>query len=266
MSKFLIPAQRREKIQQYLAIHKVARTTDLIQLLNVSEATIRRDLEWLENEGTIQRTHGGAILSQNIDFEAEYRHRAQLFSQEKSSIGKIAASLVENGDTIFINSGTTTTQVIRHLPDNIDITVISNNLIAVLEAGDVGYELILLGGSFQPKSKSIAGRFALSNISQVYADKAFIGVDGLTLHNGCTVPSIAEAELCRLMVERTHGQIIIVTDHSKWGAISNFEIAKTEQINVLVTDSRFEPSGQAALRSRSISIKLAEIMSHERES
>lgn len=223
-------------------------------MLDASEATIRRDLEWLENEGVIQRTHGGAILSQRLDHEAEYHHRAQILSEEKRFIGEIAASLIEDGDTIFLNSGSTTTQIIRHLPRDADITVVTNNLFATLEIGEVGYELILLGGVFQPKSNSVAGRFATSNLSQVYADKAFIGVDGINLKYGCTVPSSAEAELDRLMIERTHGEIIIVADHSKWGVISNFEIAKIEQINKLVTDSGLDAGAQASLRSRSVEI------------
>ena len=200
MSKSLIPAQRRERIQAYLAIHRIARLNDLSQFLDASEATIRRDLEWLENDGLIQRTHGGAMLSQHLELETEYQHRAQMFSEEKRLIGKTAASLVENGDTIFLNSGTTTTQIIRHLPVDADITVITNNLFAVLEAGDVGYEMILVGGAFQPKLKSVAGRFSASNLSQVYADKAFIGVDGINLKYGCTVPSISEAEHDRAMI------------------------------------------------------------------
>ena len=258
MSKPLIPAQRRERIQEYLAVHRIARSIDLGRMLDASEATVRRDLEWLENEGIIQRTHGGAILSHQLDIEAEYRQRAQILSEEKRHIGEVAALLVEDGDTIFINSGTTTTQIIRHLHNNLDATIITNNLVAVLEAGEVGFELILLGGAFQPKSNSVAGRFAISNLSQVYANKAFIGVDGIDLKYGCTVPSINEAELVRLMIERTHGQIIITTDHSKWGTISNFEVAKIDQIHKLITDSHLEAGAQASLRSRSVDILLAD--------
>jgi DeoR family fructose operon transcriptional repressor len=258
MSKSLIPAQRRERIQAYLAVHKIARLSDLSEFLDASEATIRRDLEWLENEGLIQRTHGGAMLSQHLELETEYQHRAQMFSEEKMLIGKMAASLVENGDTIFLNSGTTTTQIIRHLAPDADITVITNNLFAVLEAGEVGYELILVGGAFQPKLKSVAGRFSANILSQVYADKAFIGVDGINVKYGCTVPSFTEAENDRAMIEQTHGKVFIVADHSKWGVIANFEIAQIDQIQAIITDSQLDPGTQAALRTRSVEIILAD--------
>ncbi len=232
--------------------------SDLSQFLDASEATIRRDLEWMENDGMIQRTHGGAMLSQHLELETEYQHRAQMFSEEKRSIGRMAASLVENGDTIFLNSGTTTTQIIRHLPAEADITVITNNLFAVLEAGEVSYELILVGGAFQPKLKSVAGRFSASNLSQVYADKAFIGVDGINVKYGCTVPSITEAEHDRFMIERTHGKVFIVADHSKWGVIANFEIAQIDQIQAIITDNQLDLGAQAALRARGVEIILAD--------
>jgi DeoR/GlpR family transcriptional regulator of sugar metabolism len=137
------------------------------------------------------------------------------------------------------------------------VTIITNNVSAAIEIGEVNYELILLGGSFQPKSNSVAGRFAIENANQVYANKAFIGVDAVSIKYGCTVPSNAEAEVVRLMLERTHGQIMIVADHSKWGVVSNFEIAKIDQIHRLITDEGFDPRAQAALTSRSVEVILA---------
>jgi len=100
MSKSLIPAQRRERIQEYLTLHKIARTVDLCNMLDASEATVRRDLEWLEQDGILERTHGGAILSQRMVFEPEYRQRAQHHPDEKRRIGAMAASLIEDA-TLF---------------------------------------------------------------------------------------------------------------------------------------------------------------------
>ena len=135
MSKSLIPAQRRERIQEYLATHKIVRMDDLYSMLDTSEATVRRDLEWLEREGIVERTHGGAILSQRLTLEPEYLQRAQKHPEEKRLIGEMAASLIEDNDVVFINSGTTTTQVIRHIRGNAGITVFSNNVYAALETG-----------------------------------------------------------------------------------------------------------------------------------
>ena len=257
MSKNLIPAQRRERIQAYLAAKKIAATTDLCNLLDVSEATVRRDLEWLEDKGLIERTHGGAIFNERINLEQEYKQRALRQIEEKRKIGALAASLVEDGDILFINSGTTTTQLIRQIRPELDITIITNNLIAALEVGEVDYEIILVGGEFQPKSHSVAGRFAVSNLSQVYASKAFIGVDGISLKYGYTIPSNAEAEVVRLMLERTHGPVYVVADHNKWGVVSNFEIAPVHHIPRLITDRGLDPTARAALQARSVEIWLA---------
>jgi DeoR family fructose operon transcriptional repressor len=265
MSKSLIPAQRRERIQEYLSLHRIARSIDLSQLLDASEATIRRDLEWLDDAGMIERTHGGALLKQRLDSEAEYRHRAQLHAEEKKWIGEVAVSLVEEGDIIFINSGTTTTQIIHHMHSTANLTIITNNMIAALDLGDVRWELILLGGTFQPKSNSVAGRFAMANLSQIYANKAFIGVDGIDPKYGCTVPSNAESEIVRMMIERTHGEVIVCADHSKWGVISNFEVSQINRIHKLITDSHLDGTAQVSLRELGIEILLADQIAKERE-
>jgi DeoR family fructose operon transcriptional repressor len=257
MSKPLIPAQRRERIQEYLATHKIVRMDDLYTMLDTSEATVRRDLEWLEREGIVERTHGGAILSQRLTLEPEYLQRAQTYPEEKHLIGELAASLIEDNDVVFINSGTTTTQVLRHIRGDAGITVFSNNVYAALEMGEVGYKHHLIGGEFQPHSNSVAGRFASDNLRQVYADKAILGVDGISLLHGCTVPSNAEAEVVRQMIERTQGMIFIVADHSKWGVVSNFQIATIDEIDKLITDEEVDPSAIETLTARSVECLVA---------
>lgn len=257
MSKPLIPAQRRERIQEYLAVHQIARIADLCALLDTSEATVRRDLEWLENEGILERTHGGAILSQRLTSEPEYLQRLQKNPDEKRRIGALAASLIEDGDIVFINSGTTTTQVIHHIRANAGISIFTNNLNAALEIGDGGFQHQLLGGEYQPVSKSTAGRFALENLRQIYADKCIIGVDGISLKHGCTVPTNAEAEVVRAMIERTKGRVIIAADYSKWGVVSNFQVASIDEVDVLVTDEKFDASAIEELAERGVETLVA---------
>jgi len=257
MGKPLIPAQRRERIQDYLAVHQIARIADLCHLLDTSEATIRRDLEWLEAEGLLERTHGGAIINQRLTAEPEYLLRVQKNPEEKRDIGALAASLIEDGNIVFINSGTTTTQVIHHIRADAGISIFTNNLNAVFEIGEAGFQHHLLGGEYQPVSKSSAGRFAIENLRQIYADIAIIGVDGISLKHGCTVPANGEAEVVRQMIERTKGKVIIVADHSKWGVVSNFQIASLDEIDVLVTDARFDPSAIDELVTHSVETLIA---------
>ncbi len=257
MGKPLIPAQRRERIQEYLAIHQIVRTGDLCNLLETSEATVRRDLEWLEQKGVLERTHGGAILSQRVIFEQAYQQRAQHYPEEKKRIGELAASLIEEGDIVFINSGTTATQVLQHIRRDSRITVFTNNVNAALEIGDPGFLYYLTGGEFQSRSNSLSGRFALDNLNLVFANKVILGVDGISIKHGCTVPTNAEAEVVRRMIDRTKGQVIIVADHSKWGAVSNFPVANIDEIDKLVTDEGFGLSAVDDLKEKSIETLIA---------
>ena len=260
MSKPLIPAQRRERIQDFLAIHQIARTVDLCDLLDTSEATVRRDLEWLEGKGVLERTHGGAILNQRMILEQEYQQRAQHFPDEKRRIGEFAASLIEEGDIVFINSGTTATQVLQHIRRDSRITVFTNNVSAVMDLGDPGFHYYMTGGEFQSRSNSLAGRFALDNLSLIYANKTILGVDGISLKHGCTVPTNAEAEVVRKMIERTKGQVIVVADHSKWGVVSNFQIANIDEIDKLVSDELLDTSSMESLATHNVECLLAASM------
>lgn len=257
VSKILIPAQRHAKIQEYLSSHKVVATADLCDLLHISEATVRRDLEWLEERGIIERTHGGAILSHRLRLEPQYNQRAQFHKEEKRLIGQAASAIIEPGDIIFVNSGTTTTEFIHHIRKKSDITVITNNLNACIDLNDINFDLIFLGGTFQPRSISVAGHMALENIRQINASKAFIGVDGLSLKYGCTVPSEPEAGVVRRMVEHTQGTVTVLADHSKWSVVSNFEIVTIDQIDRLITDANFDPRALTALAARSVEVILA---------
>jgi DeoR family transcriptional regulator, fructose operon transcriptional repressor len=258
MSKELIPAQRHALIRERLQTHKVVNNAELCELLGVSEATVRRDLEWLEAQDFLERTHGGAILSQQMKLEPEYATRALSHPEEKRRIGAAAAALIEDGDTIFLNSGTTTTEVVRHIPSGARITIVTNNVSAALEVHGADYELILLGGTFTARSNSVVGHFAVENLRQMYAVKTLLGVDGMSIKYGCTVPSNAEAELMHLMIERTRGDVIVVSDHSKWGVVSNFEVARWDQIHTLVTDEGIDVSARAELAARNIRVLVAD--------
>jgi DeoR family fructose operon transcriptional repressor len=230
---------------------------ELSMILDASEATVRRDLEWLEREGVLERTHGGAILSQRMTFEPEYLQREHTNPEEKKLIGALAASLINDGDVVFINSGTTTSQVIRHIRNGANITVFSNNVQAALDYGAAGFTQFLIGGEFQSQSKSVAGRFAIENLRQVYADKTILGVDGISLIHGCTVPSNAEADVIRQMIERTKGKIMIVADHSKLGVVSKYQVCTVDDINLLITDESVDPSTLDSFIAHAVEVHVA---------
>jgi DeoR/GlpR family transcriptional regulator of sugar metabolism len=260
MSKSMIPAQRRRQIIEYLELHQVARSSLLSEMLQASEATIRRDLDWLEQHGILERTHGGAILTQRMQTEAIYSTSAESHRAEKGWIGQAAAAQVENGDTVFLNNGTTATQVILALQNRSDleeITVITNNVSAAISARQANFEIVLLGGSLRPRSNSLVGRFATHTLRQIYASKTILGVDGISIKYGCTTPISAEAEITRLMIERSFGPIIIVADHSKWGVVSHYDLATIDQIDKLITDPQLPNDSHIALCELGVNLIIA---------
>lgn len=260
MSRALIPAQRRQMIQDHLEAQRVARLSDLVDLLGASEATVRRDLEWLEVQGIAERTHGGAILTQRLPTEPLFSASARAHPEQKDWIGRASAALVQSDMTVFVNSGTTTAALLRHLRTRTDLSnvnLVTNNLRAAAEPWEPGVEILLLGGVFSGRAHSIVGRFAADMLRQLGADLAFIGVDGISLKYGVTTPSTQEAEIGQLMVDRTRGQVYIVADHSKWGVVSNYEIARLDQIHGLVVDAGLEPGPTTELEARGLQVVLA---------
>ncbi len=234
-----LPAERHRRIQEVLRERQVVRVSALSEMLGVSEVTIRRDLEDLEHRGLLERTHGGAIAAQRMQIEPAYFEAVSRNPTEKRWIGEAAARLVLPGDTVFMNGGTTTLQVFRHLSLP-GVKVVTNHLGMAMESSDREVELILVGGEYRAPSHSCVGPFATEAIRKVFASRAFIGVEGLSRRAGLTTPAAPEAEIARLMIEQTHGQVVVVADHSKLGTVADFAIAGLDRVDVLVTDPEID--------------------------
>ncbi len=257
MSSGLIPAERQERIHAVLRERGIVKVAELSELLGVSEITIRRDLEVLERKGLLERTHGGAVYTHRMSIEPLYTEKDRIRRPEKQRIGRAAAQLVEEGDTLLINSGSTTLQVIRHLAGRRNIRIITSNLGALLAAQEGDLELILIGGLFRPQSNSLVGPLATLSLQQVCGSKAIIGVDGISFKYGLTTPVLQEAEVARMMIERTQGPIIVVADHSKVGMVSNFITAPLEKVDILVTDGNLDDDYRKGLEERGLRVIIA---------
>ncbi|MGQ9571212.1 MAG: DeoR/GlpR family DNA-binding transcription regulator [Thermodesulfovibrionales bacterium] len=256
MAPGFIPVDRQERIHSLIRKQGIVKVTDLSKMLGVSELTIRRDLAVLEQRGILEKTHGGAIYSFRMRVEPLYTQKDRIHREEKDAIGKAAAQLVEEGDTLLINSGSTTRQVIHYLRDK-KVRIITSNLSAVPEAMESEMELILIGGHYRSQSNSIIGPLAHISLKQAYGSKAFIGVDGVSLKYGLTTPILEEAEVARRMIEQTPGPIIVVADHSKLGVVSNFITAPIDKIHMLVTDDGIEEEYQSNLEKAGIKVVIA---------
>lgn len=253
----LIPAERKLRIQKIIRAQGVVRVSKLSSLLNVSQITIRRDLEQLEEEGFLERTHGGALLNQPLRLEPPFIEKDNINRDEKQRIGRAAAALVEDGDTLLINSGSTTLRIFPNLVGIKNLRVLTSNMGAFLETSGTDLELILTGGIFREQSKSLVGSFALHNIQRVIGNKCFIGVDGISRKHGLTTPILQEAEIARMMIERTQGKVIVVADSSKLGVVSNFVSASIDQVDILVTTKGVDEEFIAQLEEEGIEIIIA---------
>jgi DeoR family transcriptional regulator, fructose operon transcriptional repressor len=251
-----LPAERHRRIQELLRERHVVRVSTLSELMGVSEVTIRRDLEGLERRGLLERTHGGAVLTQRIRSEPAYLEAAASSPEEKRLIGRAAGGLIEQGDTIYLNGGTTTLQVFRHL-DVPGAKVVTNHVGIALEAADRDVELLLLGGHYRAPSNSLVGPFATDALRRTYANKAFIGVEGISLRSGLTTPTAAEAEIARVMIEQTRGSVCVVADHTKIGTVADFQIAALDAVDRLVVDAEIDPEYRSQLQEAGIDVVMA---------
>jgi DeoR family fructose operon transcriptional repressor len=233
----IIPADRQRQILDRVHAEQVVQVQELSERFGVSVLTIRRDLDLLASQGLVERTHGGATSRRSLPVEPAYSQKALEYPEEKRAIAEAAARLIEPGDTVFINSGSTTLEVIRALRHH-EITIVTNNIDAAWIANEeTRFRLILTGGVYRNRSHSVSGSFATPVIDLVYANKAVIGVDGFSLGSGLTTPVIEEAETTRAMIARTVGKVIVVATGSKMGVVSNFKTVDAHSVHVLVTDA-----------------------------
>jgi DeoR/GlpR family transcriptional regulator of sugar metabolism len=252
-----LPAERHRRIQGVLEKRHVVRVSTLSDLLGVSEVTVRRDLEALERRGYLERIHGGAVATRRIRTEPRYLEAMTTYPDQKRTIGRAAARLVEQGDTIFLNGGTTTLEVFRQLETS-DVKIITNHVGIALESADRGVELVLVGGHYRPPSNSLVGPFAADNLRRINATRAFIGAEGVSRRAGVTTPSTVEAEIASLMIERTLGEVVVVVDHSKMGTVADFLIAELDRVDRLITDQGIDEEYRVGLAEGGVDVLIAE--------
>lgn len=257
MAESFIPADRQTRIQKLIQERGIVKVTELSKMFGVTELTIRRDLDVLEDQGVLDRTHGGAILRHRLRVEPLYTEKDQIHRSEKEAIARVAKHFVEDGDTLLINTGSTTTQVLHELSGK-NMRVITSNASAVMEVKDPQIELILTGGSFRAQSNSLVGGFARSILNQVCGSKAIIGIDGISISYGLTTPVHEEAEVTHLMIERTQGPVIVVADHGKMGVVSNFVTSSIQKVHTLITDRGIKPNFREELEHHNIRVIVAE--------
>ena len=225
-------------------------------LLNVSLATIRRDLSELDTQGSLQRIHGGAISLNNGLEEIAFNRKINRNLVEKKSISILTASIIEDGKIIGCTGGTTVTHVLSMLK-NRKITIVTNAVnIAYMLAPYENTEVILSGGIIRPKSYEIIGSDTIKTISKFIFDIALIGVDGISREYGLTTYNMEEAHIAALLIERSK-EVWVVADYSKFGVTTPAIIAPLSNVNVIITDDKLDKKWIPISKKEEINLYIA---------
>jgi DeoR family fructose operon transcriptional repressor len=229
--------ERWRAILDILSTHGKIRVNELSEQMNVSEATVRRDLEAMQGQGLLLRTHGGAMLSsQSTALEISFDESQTRLLPEKTAIGREAAKYVNPGESIIIESGSTTLEFARFLVDISPLTVLTNSLAIARELSvNKDIEIMVLGGTLRRQSASLVGPWVADILKHVRVDKAFLGVNGISTGFGLSAPNPFTAESRKAMIESAR-QRIALADHNKLGVENLYFVAKLEEIDMLITD------------------------------
>ena len=228
----MLNIQRYSLILDLIKKRKNIRLNEIIEELKVSEATARRDLNFLEEKGKIRRVHGGAVLVEDREENIDYKKL--VFSEEKDRIGKKAASYVKNGDTIFLDAGSTTECVIKYLSGKEDVKVVTNGFTHIEELTKRGIETYLLGGKVKVKTGAVIGSTALFSLKNYNFDVVFIGANGINF-DGYSTPDPEEVLIKSEAVKRGR-KVFFLCDHSKFNERSFINFASLKD-GILITDS-----------------------------
>jgi DeoR family transcriptional regulator, aga operon transcriptional repressor len=230
---------RRQMIVSMIQDRGSVQVMSLAAQFDVSTQTIRKDLYYLEGRGVATRCYGGAISSQSVGVlaETEVAAKRTLRANEKERIGRAAAALVQPGDSIILDSGTTTAQIARYLPDSGDIIVVTNDAEVLAQLMTKEHiQIFVLGGALRRKNMAFYGAQTEAALDGLHVDKLFLGVDGIDLKKGITTHYESEAILNRRMA-KIAGQVIAVTDASKFGRTCLHRIIGLEDVDLLITDA-----------------------------
>lgn len=249
----MLNEERRHRIQEIISQKKRILVKEISNIFNISEVTIRKDLEILEKRGILTKVHGGAILNQSSIIDLALTEKERIYPREKDRIAQKAQEMINYGDVIILDSGSTTTQIARHIKFKKGIKVITNaiNIASELAASEI--DLILTGGILREKSFSLVGPIAEDTLREVTADKLFLGVDGIDFHFGLTTPNVLEAKVNELMVKAA-SEVILVADSSKFGRRRMGVIDKVTAVDKIITDKNIPQEVLNRLKTMDIEV------------
>lgn len=250
---------RHLQIAQIIRNKQKVTITGLSHEMGVSEITIRRDLNDLANSGIIHRVYGGAVIVQEKLIDPPVLQRINQEKELKESIGRTAAALVKDGESIFIGSGSTTSYVARNLINRKRLTVITNALNVGMEfSSSEGITVVVIGGMLRPSELSMIGYIAEQALREVRVDKVIMGITALDVTAGLSNDYLPEVMTDRAIFAMAP-EVILVADHTKFGKVASGYVAPITSIHTLITDFITQMETVTKLREMGIEVILAEV-------
>ncbi|KOP71669.1 DeoR/GlpR family DNA-binding transcription regulator [Cytobacillus solani] len=231
----MFPLERQKKIIDLLTIKKVLKISELTDKLNVSVDTLRRDLNLLTKQGKIEKIYGGVKIVESKFGESAIDERMISHLEEKESIARTCSEWINDGDCIFIDSGSTTYQIAKYIKNKKNLTVVTNSIPVITELMNTDVELIIIGGKIRKNEQSVVTFDYLFNFNELNILKAFICTSGITLERGISDYNVEEALTRKKIIERSK-EIYVAADSTKFGKDVTIAIAPIEQINYIITD------------------------------
>ncbi len=248
---------RQQKLKEILLREGSVRIADLKERFGVSEETVRRDLKKLESEGLARRTHGGALLAEPVHVVPPAVQRMRQNVEEKAVLADFAATLVTDGSTVMLDSGTTTLEIARRLALR-SVTVVTNDVVIAAElANSAHVQLVVLGGAHQRGTSCVAGPECVEMIGRYHVDVVFLGAGGISTRQGLTTASSAEREVKRAMMQAGE-RVYCVADASKFGRAALVSYARVDEIDAIVTHRAISAEVVAALQEQGAELIFAE--------
>lgn len=245
-----IPAQRQQQILEYLQSKKSITIRKAAEIFMVSEATVRRDLDELASTGKIERTHGGAVIHTGTGFEWQHAEKMQEMIPEKKRIAIAAKKLIEDGDSLFLDTGTTTYLLAEELKEKKRLTVVTNNLdIAYTTELDATSTMIITGGIRRDGYSSLVGDIAADLVRKLYVDVSFIGADAVSVGNGVFNTNFNEIGIKKSGIESGKRKVLLA-DSSKFSRKALAKICDLQEFDIIITDSGIDEAQLKILKEK----------------
>lgn len=254
----MLAKERQSVILEMLQEKNIIRITDIVRQFDVSNETARRDLEAMQDQKLVKRIYGGAILLTPRFDEPRYPSRIALSYKEKAAIGKAAAALVHEGDTVYLDTGTTMLKVAENLKYMNNLVVVTNSLPIINELANSNVNVYVLGGRLNPDELCMCGKITVDASRKFFVDKAFLSAGGVTLTNGVTDYGEDDTSHRSIMLEQAE-KVILAADNRKFGVNSFYFVCDLDKIDIVISDSRLSKEYIDKLRERKIDVILAEI-------